>query len=501
VYAGATTTLFSKIVPPVSGSFVASTVPGTKYVLTCTNTNSGEFNYSTFYQPSIEATNITNTTARIDFNCGDPRANRNTFSRTPGYSNTYTQQSRTINDSGLTPGRLYTYSITCKSLQDGITTILGVATVRITTIATPVPSFSLSAYMQGQPSDPAVYSSTEPITANSPDGQFHAWSYKITNGTAASCSMDQASDGGEWYPAPGYATDPVGHTQTWSATDPADQVNPGTYSTLTTGDKTLFANGFAQTHYWRLTCIDNQNRSTSLTWEVKKIETLPSVLGANLNVSCTPLPATASIEVECNNSDYYEVNDTSVSPAVRVGFGSGNGGTVALPGPGTYNTVCKQGGVSGITSSEKYQRIFDTAMCNTTIDSLSATPRTVRAGSQVAIQWVVNKPDNSCSLEAEAVCSQGSGSACDLTRQTDAAAMTSFFHTGYTDQNDPNNSGPRRLITDALQKPVRDDGSTNKSSGKTSVKVKYSTDIILRCTTAPTVEKRVRVQVSNDQEG
>lgn len=503
VNGGATTTIFSaKTLPPNFGTYLTSSVAGTKYVLTCNNTVSKDYNYAIYYPPTLTTSNITQTSAQIVYDCGDPSANQNTFARTPGYSNTYGQTSRTTNDNGLTKGKTYIYTITCKNVSDGVTKILGVATARVTTISGPTPSFTLQAYVRGVPSDPATYSSTEPITVNSPDGQFDSWSYEVTNGTAAACSMEQASDGGEWYPVPGYATDPVGHTQSWNETPIAQQTNNGSYSYLTPEDKTLFANGFVQNHFWRLTCLDSQNRSASLTWEMKKLNTLPTVTSANLNLTCTPLPATASIDVQCTNSDYFEVNDTSVVPAVRVGFGVGNSGSVPLPGPGTYNTVCKQGGVGGIASTERYLRTFDSALCNTTINSFTISPRTVKSGSNAVVQWAIGRPNDSCVLQAEAVCAEGSGAACDATRQADAAALNTTFQNGQTDINDPNNLSGRRTIPDALQKSARDDGTTNtKAAGKATIKVKYTTDIILKCTTLPAVEKRLRVQVSNDQEG
>jgi hypothetical protein len=360
----------------------------------------------------------------------------------------------------------------------------------------------MESYVQGAQTDPVTYSSTEPISVNSPDGQFYAWSYAITNGTAASCTMEQASDGGDWYPAPGYSTDPLGHTQTWNETPLADHTNRGSYSYLSAEDKTLFANGFTQNHFWRLTCFDNQNRSASLTWEMKKINTLPAVTSANLNVTCTPLPMTASIDVQCTNSDYFEVNDVSVTPSNKIGSGAGNVGNIPLPGPGTYNTICKQGGAGGIASTERYLRTFDSSLCNTTINSFSISPRTLKSGSNAVIQWTIGRPNDSCIISAEAVCGEGSGVACDNTRQVDATALSTSFLNGETDANDANNSGSSRRITDALQKPARDDGSTNiKAVGKATIKVKYTTDITLKCTTAPSVEKKIRVQVSNDREG
>jgi hypothetical protein len=86
-------------------------------------------------------------------------------------------------------------------------------------------------------------------------------------------------------------------------------------------------------------------------------------------------------------------------------------------------------------------------------------------------------------------------------KTADANTLNTKITTENTDINDPNNiNNTLRTITEAIQNEAFNNGVSGKAIGKKSLKINYTTDFILNCSTS-TPGKKVRVQVSNDNQG
>jgi hypothetical protein len=90
---------------------------------------------------------------------------------------------------------------------------------------------------------------------------------------------------------------------------------------------------------------------------------------------------------------------------------------------------------------------------------------------------------------------------CSPAKTADAATLNTKISTENTDANDPNNiNDTLRSITNAIQSEAFNNGVSGKAIGKKSLKVNYTTDFILNCSTS-TPGQKVRIQVSNDTQG
>lgn len=475
---GPTTNDFiDRSLPPSSGSFIAS--EGATYTLTCTNTATNVSSVISYAKPNITTSSVTVSSVDVAYSCNNATAQSSILERTPGTSVTRNLTTGSQTDSGLTGGTEYVYTLRCYSGLGGTGTQVGAATVRVTTVVASPPAFTISAYTQRVVTDSTSYSSTTPIKSTTPDGQFYAWSYQITGGAANTCVMDQRNDNSTWYPTPGY--------------DSATSSYTLLYSSLSAADRASFASSFSTSHYWRLTCFDNVGRSKSLTWGLEKSTDYPTVVDATLNLNCTPTPAPA-ITVQCANSDYYEVANNATNAIISSGASAG--GVVTLPtSNATYRVVCKQGGSGGIASAGQYLRTYSANMC-TTQASLTAAPRTIKAGTVTTLNWSIFQPNATCTLTASSTCI----GACSAARITNENTLNTEIQTGNTDTNDPNNiNGETRTVLDALRTEAFNNGISGRALGKKTLRVNNTTDFLLQCGT--TTSQRARVQVINDTQG
>jgi hypothetical protein len=475
----------NKSLPPSSGSFPST--PGATYTLTCYNTASGESDTAVYAQPTVTPSGTTTTSTTVTYSCNNPAAQSSTLETTPGNITLYPNGTSGVRtDTPLTPGSEYIYTLRCFSNPGGTGAQVGATTVRVTTVTASPPTFTISAYIQRVASDPTTYASTQPITMATPDGQFYAWSYRITGGAASSCTMDQRNDNSGWYPNGGYAS----ATSTYTFL----------FSSLSSSDRSGFASGFTNAHYWRLTCSDSLGRSKSLTWSLDKAGSFPTVVDATLNLNCTPAPPQPSITIQCANADYYEVRNNATN--ALVGSGAGTVGTIPLGNVnGTYKVTCKQGGSSGTANAGQYLRTYNSSMCGTTITNFTATPKTIKAGSVSTLQWTISQPTSSCTLTAAPVCATN---VCDplrdATRIANASSLNTQLQNENTDANDPDNiNGDLRRIVDAVQKEAFNNGVPGYAKGKKSIRIKNTTDFILNCGVGSL--QKVRIQVSDDREG
>jgi hypothetical protein len=342
-------------------------------------------------------------------------------------------------------------------------------------VASGPPAFTSSAYIRAKVSDSTI-KVTSGAQATTTDGSFYDWSYSISGQSPASCTMQQRNDGGAWAPIPGYASDPQTYTLAWS--------------TLTQQEKTDFITGFTLSHEWNLTCADAVGRTSSLIWKLIKDQNPPVVMSANMNNSCQTQPPVPSLSVSCMDADYIEV--TNQTTGAVVGSANQISATIPIPSPGIYVANCRSGGANGIISTTPLIRTYDPSVCNTAIQSFIAAPKTIKAGSSVVIQWDILKPSGLCTLTATASCV----GTCSQQKIQEAALISGKLQNENTDVNDPDGAG--RPMPTALSQNVITDGSTPRARGKKSIKVNYTTDFLLTC---GTVDKKVRVQVSNDKEG
>lgn len=479
----------NRTLPPSFGTFTPT--QGATYTLTCLDTNSGESDTFVYTTPSLTATNILHTSADIAWNCNNVAAQSVILQRIPGGSATYNTGNGTRSDTDLSPATSYTYIVRCFDGLNGSGLQIGTANINITTLTTAqgqaqilggqATDFTLSAYVQITPTDPTVYSSLQPLTRATPDGSFHSWSYQVTGATPTSCVMDQRNDNGAWYPNPAYATNISGYTFL--------------FNSLNASERAAFMGGFAFQHDWRLTCTDQSGRVGRLVWSLQKASVFPTVLEAALNLNCTPAPAQPTINVQCSNSDYYEV--TNGLGAV-IASGPSTNATVSLGGvEGLYRVTCKQGGASG-TPSRQVLRTYSASMCTSQASALNATPRTIRRGSATTLTWTILQPNDTCQFSATPVCS----GACSPARTTAAAAVNTKLQTENTDVNDPHSApGIPRTITEAIQEEAYSYAATGKGMGKKTLQLDYSTDFELSCGTSTPSSQRVRVVVTNDNEG
>jgi hypothetical protein len=244
------------------------------------------------------------------------------------------------------------------------------------------------------------------------------------------------------------------------------------------------------THEWKLTCTDSLNRTGSIIWKLNKITNPPTVLSATVDNSCKNTPPTPSISVSCKDADYIELKDTTTGNI--AGSLNASQGTIPLIQAGSYRVICKQGGVNGFESTDKITRTYTPDTCLTTISSFQANPRTLKSGGNTSLQWTISRPSDSCTITAQAVCTQ----TCSALQLSRVDTINNELQNGVTDSNDPNGAG--RSVTSALQTNVVTDGSTAKAIGKKKIQVFGTTDFNLDCVSDT---RKVRVQVSNDSEG
>jgi hypothetical protein len=474
---GATSTDFTDLpLPPNSGTFTIPKNSTSTYTITCSNTTTGRSATRSFTPPSIENLGAGVSDITLLYDCKNPLVQSSSLQRSPGAITITNSTSSTVFDTGLQADTDYDYTLRCFSGLNGQGSRLGIATLRATTLASSsLAGFTIGAYIQSQPTDPANYATVPPIMAVSPDGGFYQWSYIVTGATSTSCTMQTRSDTGGWS-AP-YASDPSTYTLSW--TD------------LTEQDKLDFIASFSQYRYWKLTCFDEQSRSSTLSWGIQKTNNYPTVLGAVLNTSCTP-PITTSLDVSCTNSDGYEVRDVNTNTLIASGTTAN--ATVPLPGPGTYSTICKLG---SLTSYGRYHRTVGTSLCTTVINSFTATPRTIRSGGIITLQWNISSPTSTCSITSSPVCA----GTCSQERIDESNEINNRLFSESTDANDRNNlNGEPRTILDALRSEAFNNAVTGKALGKKSFHIKYTTDFLLQCPGTPAA-KKIQVQVSNDREG
>jgi hypothetical protein len=200
-----------------------------------------------------------------------------------------------------------------------------------------------------------------------------------------------------------------------------------------------------------------------------------------------------TLQFYCTNSTMYSIirAEGAISPFNIIDQ------PYVEPGPveqqvtvaGSYSIICKDAAESA-TVIKTYNSSPEAVNL-----SINANPRTAKLGSVSTLTWSVdNPPQNAplCAITASAVCAGGTCvSPRDDVRIDDAEELTDEFAGGSrTDNNDP--YGANRLISAALKTP------STRASGKKTVLLQYTTDFTLTCGTK--VEK-VRVQVSNDNEG
>ena len=464
----------NKTVPPASGTFTPS--QGATYTLTCKNTASNQTATFSYSLPSLTSSNVGPTYATTAWNCNNANAKSVILERLPGTNMTYNSPVANRTDNDLSPSTEYLYTLRCFDGLGGTGNQIGTASLRVTTTQGSPATFTLSAYIRNTSADSTSYSSAQPITALTPDGQFYDWSYRITGGTAQSCVMDQRNDGDVWYPSPAYASDPSSYTFNWSS--------------LSSSEKSSFANSFGAQHDWRLTCTDSQGRTGSLIWSLVKSDNFPTVIDASLNPHCSG--GSPTITVGCANSDYFDVKNSSNS---IIGSG-GTSGVITLPGEGTYKVVCKQGGASG-TASREVLRTYSSSMCTASGSSFTASPVSLQSGGLSTVKWTIANPTTSCVMSAAPVCA----GTCSAARTAEASAITSGIADGsiLTDANDINNiNGIIRTVKDAVQTEAFNNGVAGQAIGKKTFRLNYTTDFQIQC--GANVQK-LRVLITNDNEG
>ena len=476
---GPTTNDFTnKTVPPASGTFTP--VTGATYTLTCRNTASNQTSTFIYATPTFTSSNVGSTNATVAWNCNNATAQSVLIERFPGTDIAYNQTNANRTDNDLTPSTQYTYILRCFNQPNAIGSQVGFAMLNFTTNPSEPPAFTMSAYVRGTSSDPNTYSSTQPISALTPDGQFYDWSYRITGGVAQSCTMDQRNDGGAWYPNPAYASSPSSYTLLWSS--------------LTASEKTGFAASFAMQHDWRLTCTDSEGKSGVLIWSLVKSDTFPTVIDASLNPACSG--GSPTITVGCVNSDYYEVRN---SANAIIASANATNGVVNLTGEDTYKVICKQGGSTG-TASREVLRTYSASMCLTQANGFTATPVSLQSGGLSTLRWTITNPSASCTMTASPVCA-GSG-ACSQARvaETDAINAGIANETILTDANDPNNiNGIIRSVKDSVQTEAYNNGVAGLGLGKKTFRLNYTTDFTVDC--GGGALQKLRVLITNDNEG
>jgi hypothetical protein len=128
---------------------------------------------------------------------------------------------------------------------------------------------------------------------------------------------------------------------------------------------------------------------------------------------------------------------------------------------------------------------------------LSVVPKTIDKSKGATVLWSVTEPSTVCSLRAVAVC-EGGRSNCTQERLSEETSINQILTSGTTDANDP--YGPGRNMTSAVQTLAPQNNPTeNKSLGKRTILMNYTTDFILDC--GGTLIKKARVVVSDENEG
>jgi hypothetical protein len=223
------------------------------------------------------------------------------------------------------------------------------------------------------------------------------------------------------------------------------------------------------------------------------INPLPSVLDASIDANCGVEPPSPKLALQCSGSNYYEVRNSANN---LTSSGNQSSATINIPDTNeTYNVVCKAGGSTGTASSPIY-RSYSTTMCTPKAVTLNANPRTISKGGASSLSWTIIRPAATCTLTAQTVCTGGHG-ACTQDKIAAENAINQIINTGNTDANDTNNGASTRTILNAIQKYAP--GVTGKALGKKTFNFNFTTDFDLNC--GGGVQEKVRVQVTNDNEG
>lgn len=466
------------LLPPNARTFRIPLYATSTHTITCKNSGTGQEVTKSYTVPELSVITSGLYDVALHAQCNNDLAKSATITRG---STTVTNLAATTTDffdNSLSENTVYDYTLKCYSGDNAQGTRLAFTQNQVTTVASDtVPTFTLSAYVRTSPAADMTYLNTQPINEITGDGSFNDWSYLVSGDPAASCTMQQKNDSGNW--STPYDTDPSTYTLSWTDLSPEE--------------KAAFVSSYSNYHYWRLTCSDSEGKHSSLMWSVQKTPFYPALLSATIRTSCEQQPAQSTLTVICYNSDSIVV--TRRSDGAQIANVPQTTADIVLPsGPDIYSSVCKLG---SLTSSGKYYREVTGTECDTTIDSFTVTPRTITSGSQVSLRWSISNPTTTCAIAASPVCT----GACSQERIDEAAAITTKLNTEYTDTNDPNNlNHTARTILDSLHIESFNNGVKGFAIGKKSLRVKHSTNFQLSCPNTPAI-KNIQIQVSNDREG
>lgn len=224
-----------------------------------------------------------------------------------------------------------------------------------------------------------------------------------------------------------------------------------------------------------------------------KCKALPPTVSATLSGNRTAL---GTINLTCTNANSWSVVRT------EGGFtqtGTGLTASVNVTQSGNYTIQCI-GWDTAATTAIFYAN-YPLLPADMTID---ASPKTIPAGSVSSLTWSITNSSSTCMITAAPVCTSGT---CSQSRIDAVAAVNSTISTANTDSNDIYNlPGVLRTVRNAIKLPAPNNNPTGlKALGKKSIPLNFTTDFTLDCGPGtiyePLTPKKVRVQVTNDNEG
>lgn len=201
----------------------------------------------------------------------------------------------------------------------------------------------------------------------------------------------------------------------------------------------------------------------------------------------------AVIKYTCSNATQYTVLRDTGSPVVIAT--TTYTGQVTIPNSvhnsisGNYTIYCWSGNMTPTPGSLMYS---STALPTNSI-IFKATPVTIKAGTVSTLTWSIDNPVSGCKITATKVC----GATCIPERTADVTQINNELKST-TDLNDPYGPG-RDMVgaSGALTTEAVSGGA--KALGKKSIRVNYTTDLELSCPS--TTSKKIRIQVTNENEG
>ena len=201
-----------------------------------------------------------------------------------------------------------------------------------------------------------------------------------------------------------------------------------------------------------------------------------------------------NITFVCNDATSWSVSRNEGGFIKSGRTTSGATVTVPITLEGNYTLSCTEGSLYA-SVVVNYKAVGNTS----TSMFITASPRTVYNNDSVTLFWSIPSPTAACSLRAEVVCLGGHAS-CSAAQLAEEAAINTQLTSGTTDASDP--YGASRNIQTAVKTVAPQNNPGNaKALGKKTLVMKKSVDFLLRCGGAASLNKKVRVVVSDENEG